>query len=199
MTRFSLLSLAAGAAFALSAVAQDPPKVDPPKVDPAKAEEPPKADPPKSDPVAKPADDLVVVKTSGGDVSGTVSKVSATQISVKVPQQVQDGVTTQSVRVPNPVKPGHAQTYHTVKQQAPKYKTVQQEATFDLGATVAVKTASGRVSDMSAVQAGTSVVVHLTKVKEGKAYEKAEVHVEVTRILVPNQAAPPTGDSPKKN
>lgn len=185
MTRLSLLSLLA--AFTAAASAQDPPKADPPKADP------PKTDPDK--PVAKPDDGVIVNKFNAGDVMGTVASVTDSQLTLKIPQQVPNGFTTQNVRVPNPVKPGHPQTYHTVRQQVPKFKTVQVEQTFDLGSKVTVKTESGRVSDMSAVTPGTPVVAHLTKVKEGKPGEKADVHVEVTRILIPNQSAPPSGSS----
>jgi hypothetical protein len=171
MTRLSVLALFAGAAVSFPA---------------ARAE-----DPPKSDSDTKPASDVIVTKFNAGDVTGTVAKVSGSQITIKVPQQVPNGVTTRSVRVPNPHRPGHAQTYHTVRQKIPKYKTVQTDVTFDLSGEVAVKTASGRATDMSMVQTGSPVVVHLMKVKEGRSNEKAEIHLEVTRILVPNTAAPP--------
>lgn len=175
MARLLLLSVFAASAFALTATAEDPPK--------------------SSNPPAKTDGDVIVSKVAAGDLSGMVTKVSASQITLKVPQQVQSGFTTRSVRVPNPARPGQT---HTVRQQVPQYKTVQQEYTFDIGATATVKTAAGKVTDLTSVQAGQPAMIHLTRVKEAKVNEKPESHLEVTRIVVPTVPAVATSSTPKK-
>ena len=193
MTRPRLIALLTAALVAVSGVqAQDPPKVDPPK-----------ADPPKSETPTTPGGDLIVHKFSAGDVTGTVSKVTGSQITLTIPQQVPNGFTTTNVKVANPVRPGHPVTYHTVKQQVPKYKTVQTDHTFDIGSTATVKTVGGKATDISAVTPGIPVLIHLTQVKEGKAGQKAESHIEVTRIVVgtaPGGTAvpPPASTDPSK-
>lgn len=80
----------------------------------------------------------------------------------------------------------------------PQFKTVQQEYTFDIGATATVKTAAGKVTDLTSVQAGQPAMIHLTRVKEAKGNEKPESHVEVTRIVVPNTVAMTTSTTPTK-
>ena len=163
MTRLALLALLAGASLTT-----------------VRAEDPPKSDPPVS-----PAPDVTVHAYSAGDAQATVVKVSASAITLKIPQQVQNGYTTKSIRVPSGSSRGHT-SYRTVKQQVPKYKVVQKEESFTLSPLVKVTTASGKASDLAAVQAGMPVIAHLSRITEARPNEKAETHFEITRLKVPN-------------
>jgi len=164
MTRLALLALLAGASLTT-----------------VRAEDPPKSDPPVS-----PAPDVTVHAYSAGDAQATVVKVSASAITLKIPQQVPNGYTTKSMRVQQASRPGQRPTYRTVKQRVPKYKIVQKEESFTLSPLVKVTTASGKASDLAAVQAGMPVLAHLSRISEARPNEKAETRFEITRLKVPN-------------
>lgn len=180
MTRLALLTLLAGSA--LSGVRAE--------------------DPPKSDPPASLGPDVTVHSYSAGDAQATVTKVSATTITLKIPQQVPNGYTTKSVRVPSGGGNRGRSSSRTIQQRVPKFKVVQKEESFALSPTVKVTTASGKASDLVAVQPGMPVVAHLSRITEARPNEKAETHFEITRLLIPNSYAPPPGSTaktPKKN
>ena len=159
--RVCLVTVCSFALVATSVYAADPVK---PK-DPVKTTDAPVKPEPKP------------IKTHIGDVTGVISKMDATSITIKVPTVTQSGTTSQNLG---------GGRYANV----PKYTTKQVVTVYALSPDVTVKTVSGKKAEIVDVKTGETVRLNIYQVTERRPGEKAETTVVVLKIDVPDAVAP---------
>ena len=114
------------------------------------------------------ADEPSVSKTPLGNTAGAVVKVGTDQITINVPTPVA-----------STGKRGG-------RRGAAKPTTKLVETSYAMSAKVIVKTVGGKVMELTDVQEGVTVRLHIAKISERKVGEKSEPHMEVTQIDIPN-------------
>lgn len=127
---------------------------------------------PGENPAANP--DIKVTKVPAGEVSGEVSKLSPTTISIKVMKTVQDGTTNQRMGD------------RTI--QVPKYTKKAIQQTYSLASDVQVKSAKGKPATMKDVKVGDTVLLSIFRVTEQKPLELPDTQVMVMKLIITESA-----------